>query len=84
MNINQDSSFSEQPKFSNEIMSMAMSEIADILITPMKDKLTAEQDAVLAIIGMTLKVMAEKATALEKMEQGFQGSFTNENDFSRN
>jgi len=28
--------------------------------------------------------MAEKATVLEKMEQGFQGSFTNENDFNRN
>ena len=84
MNINQDSSFSEQPKYSDEIMSMAMSEIHDILIEPMQGKMTAEQDAVIAIIGMTFKIMAEKATALEKMEQGFQGSFTNENDFSRN
>jgi len=85
MNINQDSSsFSEQPKYSDEIMSMAMSELADILIKPMQDKLTQEQDAVIGIIGLTFKIMAEKATALEKMEQGFQGSFTNENDFSRN
>ena len=83
MNIEKDFS-SDQPKFSDEIMSMAMSEIADILITPMKDKLTAEEDAVLAIIGITFKIVAEKATALEKMEQGFQGSFTNENDFNRN
>jgi len=81
--FNQDPS-SDQPKFSDEIMSMAMSELADILIKPMQGKLTQDQDAVIAIIGMTFKIMAEKATALEKMEQGFQGSFSNENDFNRN
>ena len=75
---------SDQPKFSNEIMGMAMQEIHDILLEPMKDKLTPDQDAIIAIIGMTFKIMAEKATALEKMEQGFGGSLTNENDFSRN
>ena len=61
-----------------------MQEIHDILIQPMQGKLTQEQDAVIAIIGLTFKIMAEKATALEKMEQGFQGSLTNENDFNRN
>jgi len=81
--FNQDPS-SDQPKYSDEIMSMAMSELADILIKPMQDKLTQEQDAVIGIIGLTFKIMAEKATALEKMEQGFQGSFTNEHDFNRN
>ena len=83
MNIEKDF-FSDQPKFSDEICAMAMGEIADMLIKPMEDKLTQEQDAVLGIIGMTFKIMAEKATALEKMEQGFQGSLTNENDFNRN
>ena len=83
MNIEKDF-FSDQPKFSNEIMTMAMQEIHDILLQPMKDKLTQDQDAIIAIIGMTFKIMAEKATTLEKMEQGFQGSFTNENDFNRN
>ena len=85
MNILDNNSPSEQPeKFSDEIMSMAMSELADILIKPMQGKLTQAQDADIAIIGMTFKIMAEKATALEKMEQGFQGSFSNENDFNRN
>ena len=85
MNILDNNSPSEQPeKFSDEIMAMAMSELSDILIKPMQDKLTSEEHAVVALIGMTFKIMAEKATALEKMEQGFQGSFTNENDFSRN
>ena len=83
MNLNED--FSTQPeKYSDEICAMAMSELHDMLIQPMKDKLTQDQDTVLAIIGLTFKVMAEKATALEKMEQGFGGSFTNENDFNRN
>ncbi len=82
--FNQDPS-SDQPKYSDEIMSMAMSELADILIKPMEDKLTQEQDAILAIIGLTFKVMAEKATALEKMEQVVQQKgFVNESDFNRN
>ena len=83
MNINENFS-DDQPKFSDEIMSMAMGEIHDILIEPMQDKLTPEQGSIISIIGLTLKIMAEKATALEKMEQGFQGSLTNETDFNRN
>ena len=85
MNIEKDFS-SDQPKFSNEIMELAMSELYDILLEPMHKagKLTPDQDAILAIIGMTFKIMAEKATQLEKMEQGFQGNFVNESDFNRN
>jgi len=85
MNIEKDFS-SDQPKFSDEVMSIAMAEIHDMLIEPMHKagKLTPEEDTVLALIGLTFKIMAEKATALEKMEQGFQGSLTNENDFNRN
>ena len=84
MNILDNNSSSDQPKFSDEIMTLAMGEIHDILLQPMKDKLTPDQDAIIAIIGMTFKIMAEKATALEKMEQGFGGSLTNKNDFNRN
>ena len=84
MNINENFS-DDQPKFSDEIMSMAMSEIHDMLIEPMQGKLTQEQDAVLALIGMTFKIMAEKATQLEKMEQvAQQKGFVNESDFNRN
>ena len=83
MNIEKDFS-SDQRKFSDEIMTLAMGEIHDILIEPMQGKLTPDQDAVIAIIGLTFKIMAEKATALEKMEQGFGGSLTNKNDFNRN
>ena len=88
--FNQDPS-SDQPKHSDEICSMAMSEIADILIKPMQSKLTQEQDAILAIIGLTFKIMAEKATAFEKMEQDGDANYyegnkfhSKENDFNRN
>jgi len=83
MNILDNNSFSEQPKSSNEIMAMAMGEIHDILLEPMKDKLTPEQDSILAIIGLTLKIMAEKATALEQMEQGELNN-PKQDDFYRN
>ena len=83
MNILDNNSFSEQPKSSNEIMAMAMGEIHDILLEPMKGKLTPEQDSILAIIGLTLKIMAEKATALEQMEQGELNN-PKQDDFYRN
>ena len=82
MNLNEDF-FASQPKYSDEIMGMAMQEIHDILLEPMKDKLTPEQDGIIAIIGLTFKIMAEKATALEKMEQG-KVSDSKENEFYRN
>lgn len=68
MNILGNNSLSEQLS-SNEVMAMALGEIHDILLEPMQGKLTEEQDAVLALIGVTFKIIAEKATALEKMEQ---------------
>ena len=83
MNILDNNSFSEQPKSSNEVMAMAMGEIHDILLEPMKDKLTPEQDAVIGLIGLTFKIMAEKATALEQMEQGELNN-PKQDDFYRN
>ena len=83
MNILDNNSFSEQPKTSNEIMTLAMGELHDILLEPMKDKLTPEQDAVIAIIGLTFKIMAEKATALEQMEQDELNN-PKQDDFYRN
>ena len=67
-------------------MATAMNEISHILIEPMEKagKITEEQNAILSLIGLTFKIMAEKATQLEKMEQGFQGNFINEGDFNRN
>jgi hypothetical protein len=92
MNIEKDFS-SDQPKFSDEIMTKAMGAIHDMLIEPMQGKLTQEQDAVLALIGLTFKIMAEKATELEKLQEGFNSTlygkevsldFVNQSDFNRN
>jgi len=84
MNIEKDFSSQDGNPYSNDVMDLAMGKLAIMLIEPMQGKLTQEQDALLALIGITFKCIAEKATALEKMEEAFQGSFTNENDFNRN
>ena len=60
-----------------------MGEIHDILIQPMQDKLTLEQNSIISIIGLTFKIMAEKATALEQMEQGELDN-PKKDDFYRN
>jgi len=52
------------------MMSLCMAEIHDTLMVPMQGKLTQEQDAVLAIIGMTLKIIAEKASLYEAEHEG--------------
>jgi hypothetical protein len=84
MNIDENFSSSNNNPSSNDVMETAMNEIATILIEPMQDKLTPEEDSILALIGLTFKIMAEKATQLEKLEEGFQGNFVNTSDFNRN
>ncbi len=86
MNIDENFSSSDNTPSSNDVMATAMNEIATILIEPMEKagKITDERNAILSLIGLTFKIMAEKATQLEKLEQGFQGNFVNEKDFNRN
>ena len=86
MNIDENFSSSNNEPSSNDVMATAMNEISHILIEPMEKagKITDEQNAILSLIGLTFKIMAEKATQLEKLEQGFQGNFVNTSDFNRN
>tara|TARA_R100000808_G_C2072937_1_gene99712 strand:+ start:71 stop:331 length:261 start_codon:yes stop_codon:yes gene_type:complete len=86
MNIDENFSSPDNNPSSNDVMATAMNEIATILIEPMEKagKITEEQNAILALIGLSFKIMAEKATQLEKLEEGFQGNFINEGDFNRN
>jgi hypothetical protein len=60
----------DHPKYADEMMTVCMGEIHDILMEPMGDKISPEQGAILSLIGITLKIIAAKATQLEKMEQG--------------
>ena len=82
MNFNENFSGDSLPN-SNDIMSMAMSEIHDILIEPMSHKMTEEENAVITLIGLTFKIMAEKATLYEQSLED-KHSDTKENDFYRN
>ena len=64
----------EKPKYADEMMTLCMAEIHDILMEPMSGKLSAEQSSILSLIGITLKIIAAKATQLEKMENDNQTS----------
>ena len=90
MNIEKDFSPDEE-KNSNEIMTTSMGIIHEMLMEPMQDKITHEQKGLLALVGMTFKIMAEKATAYEKLQKEAHSVDTpvefhnpTENDFYRN
>jgi len=70
MNINPDfSSFDENQVLSaEEVMNQGMGFIGEKLIEPMKDKLSPEDASLLAVIGISFKIVAEQATAYEKLQ----------------
>ena len=70
MNLNKEFDGEDTPKNANDMMTICMAEIHDSLMVPMQGKLTQQQDAVLAIIGMTLKIIAEKASLYEAEHEG--------------
>ena len=49
----------------------------------MQEKLSQDDMALISIIGMTLKIVAEKASAYEKLQQGELNN-PKENEFYRN
>ena len=71
MNINPDfSSFDEnQAPSAEEVMAQGMGFIGEKLIEPMRDKLDAEDLSVLALIGISFKIVADQATAYEKLQE---------------
>ena len=72
---------SEKITTANDAMNLCMAEIHDILMQPMQEmnKISEEQEASLAIIGITLKLIAEKATRFEE-SQGFDGNLPYSNN----
>ena len=70
MNINPDfSSFDEnQAPSAEEVMAQGMGIIGEKLIEPMRDKLSPEDSSLLALIGISFKIVAEQATAYEKLQ----------------
>tara|TARA_R100001163_G_C4868349_1_gene71347 strand:+ start:123 stop:380 length:258 start_codon:yes stop_codon:yes gene_type:complete len=75
MNINSDfSSFDEnQAPSAEEVMSQGMGFIGEKLIEPMRDKLDAEDLGILALVGISFKIVAEQATAYEKLQESQLG-----------
>ena len=70
MNINPDfsSDYNDAPS-AEEVMAQGMGFIGEKLIEPMRDKLDAEDLSVLALIGISFKIVADQATAYEKLQE---------------
>lgn len=78
---NQDSQDSEIN--SETIMDSAMGMLYDIVIDPMEEKLNGNDLKTISLIGVTFKIMAEKAHAYEKL-MGEVPSEENTQNFLRN
>lgn len=78
---NQDSQESEIN--SETIMDSAMGMLYDIVIDPMEEKLNGNDLKTISLIGLTFKIMAEKAHAYEKL-MGEVPSEENTQNFLRN
>ena len=83
MNILDNDSDFEEEMNAEYVTNEGMCALWDLCIEPMQDKLSQEEMAVISLIGMTLKIVAEKASAYEKLQQG-ELDDTKENDFYRN
>ena len=86
MNLNSDfsSDYNDIPS-ADEVMSQGMGFIAEKLIEPMQDKLSPEDLSILALVGMSFKIVADQARAYEKLqEQGGVPPAQDNQDFSRN
>ena len=71
-------SFEEQPEpqlNAEYVTEQAMNGIYEMLIEPMEGKLTEEESEHIGIIGMALKIVAQKAKAYEDMQEG-KGDFS--------
>ena len=85
MNIlDNDSDFNFDESINAEyVTNQGMSALWDLCIEPMQEKLSEDDMALISIIGMTLKIVAEKASAYEKLQQGELNN-PKENEFYRN
>ena len=71
-------SFEEQPDQqvnAEYVTDQAMGAIYDMVIQPMEGKLTEEEQSLIGIIGVTLKLVAHKAKCYEDMQEG-KGDFS--------
>ena len=77
-----------QPEFKGAVNALSITDksmeiLWDLVIAPMEGELTEEDQATVGLIGLTLKMVAEKAYAFEKI-MGEVPSDEAPQDFSRN
>jgi len=67
------------------IMDLAMSQLFEMCIEPMQGELDQEELDLIGVIGLALKVIADKAKCYEDMmENGHGSNYGGANDFSQN
>ena len=81
MNINPNFDNQEECPPANEVVANGMDFIFEKLIDPMREKLSVEDLTLISLIGISLKIVGEQATAYEKLQEGLD---SNEQDFNRN
>jgi hypothetical protein len=81
MNINPNFNNQEECPPANEVVANGMDFIFEKLIDPMREKLSVEDLTFISLIGISLKIVGEQATAYEKLQEGLD---SNEQDFNRN
>lgn len=72
MNIlDNDNDFNSEENINAEyVMNQSMTALWDIVIAPMESELSEEEQAIISMIGITLKLVAEKARLYEELQEG--------------
>ena len=83
MNINSEFNNQYENPTADEVMANGMDFIFENLISPMADRLNQEQLKIISLIGISFKIIAEQATALEELENNIKKDFTDK-DISQN
>ena len=84
-NTNENNDFNasnEDVPNANSVMQTAMSALWDIAIAPNQSKFTDEEQSTIALIGITFKMIAEKASIYEQEHENFNNNPSN--DWSNN
>ena len=83
MNLSSDFTNEENCPPADEVMHQGMSFLWEKCIEPMKENLETEDLSLIALIGMSFKIIGDQAKAYEELENGLDAD-SNGIDFNRN